>query len=50
MVRASNSWVVGGERSRSGKPLLANDMHLALNAPNIWFLVGLHAPGSTWWG
>ncbi len=45
VVRASNSWVVGGQRSRSGKPLLANDMHLALNAPNIWFLVGLHAPG-----
>jgi penicillin amidase len=45
VVRASNSWVVGGERSRSGKPLLANDMHLAMNAPNIWFLVGLHAPG-----
>jgi penicillin amidase len=45
VVRASNSWVVGGGRSRSGKPLLANDMHLALNAPNIWFLVGLHAPG-----
>jgi penicillin amidase len=45
VVRASNSWVVGGERSRSGKPLLANDMHLALDAPNIWYLVGLHAPG-----
>ena len=45
VVRASNSWVVGGERSRSGKPLLANDMHLGMNAPNIWFLVGLHAPG-----
>ncbi len=45
MVRASNSWVVGRERSRSGMPLVANDMHLALNAPNIWFLVGLHAPG-----
>ena len=45
VVRASNSWVVGGERSRSGKPLLANDMHLSLDAPNIWFLVGLHAPG-----
>jgi len=45
VARASNSWVVGGERSRSGKPLLANDMHLSLGAPNIWFLVGLHAPG-----
>ncbi len=45
VIRASNSWVVGGARSQSGKPVLANDMHLALNAPNIWFLVGLHAPG-----
>jgi penicillin G amidase len=45
IARASNAWVVGGERSRSGKPLLANDMHLSLDAPNIWFLVGLHAPG-----
>ncbi len=44
-VRASNSWVLGGGRSRSGKPLLANDMHLGLNHPNIWYLVGLHAPG-----
>lgn len=44
-VRASNSWVVGGERTRSGEPLLANDMHLALDAPNLWYLVGLHAPG-----
>lgn len=45
VVRASNAWVVGGARSASGKPLMANDMHLALNAPNIWYLVGLHAPG-----
>lgn len=45
VVRASNSWVVGGDRSRSGKPLLANDMHLGLNQPNIWYLMGLHAPG-----
>ncbi len=45
VVRASNSWVVGGERSRSGKPLLANDMHLQLNAPVLWYLIGLHAPG-----
>lgn len=44
-VRASNSWVVGPRRSRSGKPLLANDMHLSLDAPTIWYLVGLHGPG-----
>ncbi len=45
MVRASNAWVVGGGRSRSGAPLLANDMHLGLEAPTLWYLVGLHAPG-----
>ncbi|MBI4540705.1 MAG: penicillin acylase family protein [Gemmatimonadetes bacterium] len=44
-VRASNSWVVGPERSASGKPILANDMHLGLRAPALWYLVGLHAPG-----
>jgi penicillin amidase len=42
---ASNSWVVSGARTASGKPLLANDPHLALSAPNIWYLAHLHAPG-----
>lgn len=44
-VRASNSWVLAGSRSRSGKPLLANDMHLALDVPTLWYLVVLQAPG-----
>lgn len=44
-VRASNSWVLGGTRSRSGRPLLANDMHLGLNVPTLWYLVALQAPG-----
>lgn len=39
---ASNSWVIGGSRTRSGKPILANDMHLALRAPAIWYLAALH--------
>nr|WP_100423443.1 penicillin acylase family protein [Sediminihabitans luteus] len=38
----SNSWVVSGEHTTSGKPLLANDPHLALGAPSIWAQVGLH--------
>ena len=42
---ASNSWVVGGSRTRSGKPILANDMHLALRAPAIWYLAALHGGG-----
>ncbi len=38
----SNSWVVSGEHTESGKPMLANDPHLALGAPSIWAQVGLH--------
>ncbi|MEO8203313.1 MAG: penicillin acylase family protein [Betaproteobacteria bacterium] len=41
----SNNWVVGGSRSASGKPLLANDPHLALSAPAIWYFAHLHAAG-----
>ncbi len=38
---ASNSWVVSGERTRSGRPLLANDPHLGLTAPSTWYLAHL---------
>ena len=33
----SNNWAVSGKKSESGKPLLANDMHLRLFAPGIWY-------------
>lgn len=42
---ASNNWVVSGKRTASGKPLLANDPHLAPSAPSIWHMVHLRAPG-----
>jgi penicillin amidase len=41
----SNSWVVHGSRTASGKPLLANDMHLGLTIPAIWYENHLHCPG-----
>ncbi len=41
---ASNEWVVSGARSVTGKPLLANDPHLDLQAPILWFLVRLVTP------
>jgi penicillin amidase len=44
-LAASNNWVVSGKRTMSGKPLLANDPHLAASAPSIWHLVHLSAPG-----
>src|SRR5262245_29965684 len=35
--RGSNSWVVGGTRSVTDKPLLANDVHLTLQIPSLWY-------------
>ncbi len=38
----SNSWVVSGEHTSSGLPLLANDPHLGISQPGIWYQNGLH--------
>ncbi|GAA3551001.1 penicillin acylase family protein [Kribbella ginsengisoli] len=38
----SNSWVVSGEHTTTGKPLLANDPHLGATMPGIWTQIGLH--------
>lgn len=38
----SNSWVVSGDRTETGLPILANDPHLAPSMPGIWYQVGLH--------
>ena len=41
----SNNWVVSGDYTMSGKPLLANDTHLELSIPPIWYELHLTAPG-----
>ncbi|MET9775466.1 penicillin acylase family protein [Streptomyces sp. NPDC006367] len=38
----SNSWVVSGEHTITGKPLLANDPHLSPSLPSVWYQMGLH--------
>ncbi|WP_263379134.1 penicillin acylase family protein [Granulicella paludicola] len=38
----SNNWVVAGNRSATGAPLLSDDMHLSLTAPGIWYEAALH--------
>ncbi|WP_418276034.1 penicillin acylase family protein [Isoptericola jiangsuensis] len=38
----SNSWVVSGDHTASGEPILANDPHMGLSAPGVWTQVGLH--------
>jgi penicillin G amidase len=41
----SNSWAVAGSRTVSGRPLLANDPHLGLSSPSVWYFARLKAPG-----
>jgi penicillin amidase len=38
----SNSWAVSGKLTASGKPMLANDMHLSIQMPSIWYQNSLH--------
>ena len=37
VFNGSNNWAVSGAKSVTGKPILANDMHLGLNAPGLWY-------------
>ncbi|GAB2990873.1 penicillin acylase family protein [Cyclobacterium sediminis] len=43
----SNNWAVSGEKTASGFPILANDPHLALNLPSLWFAAQLSTPEYT---
>ena len=40
----SNAWVLSGEHTESGKPLLANDPHLRLEVPSVWYLAHISTP------
>ncbi|MCK9290939.1 MAG: penicillin acylase family protein [Bacteroidales bacterium] len=39
IFNASNNWAISGAHTASGKPLLANDMHLSFGLPGIWYQV-----------
>ncbi len=46
----SNNWAVSGNKTKSGKPILANDPHLDLTLPSVWFEMQLSAPGVNVYG
>ena len=46
----SNNWAVGPDKSYSGNPILANDPHLGLNLPSIWYVLQLHSPNQNVFG
>jgi penicillin amidase len=46
----SNNWAVSGTKTQSGYPILANDPHLNLTLPSIWYQIQLNAPGINAYG
>ncbi|MCY4496708.1 MAG: penicillin acylase family protein [Rhodospirillaceae bacterium] len=43
-ANGSNNWAIDGTRTATGKPLLANDPHLGLGVPSVWYLAHLDCP------
>ena len=44
-VKGSNDWVVAGSHTTTGRPILANDPHLGINYPSIWYEVAMNGGG-----
>ncbi|WP_455463831.1 penicillin acylase family protein, partial [Candidatus Hodarchaeum mangrovi] len=40
----SNNWVIGGSRTTTGKPIIANDPHMSLETPSRWWFVDIKCP------
>ncbi len=46
-MNGSNNWAVHGSKTKSGRPILANDPHLGLSFPSIWYEISLSTPEHT---
>ncbi len=46
----SNAWLLSGKRSKSGKPILANDTHIAFSQPSVYYEAHLKCPGYDFYG
>jgi penicillin amidase len=46
----SNGWVIAGSKTKSGKPILSNDTHIAFSQPSIWYEAELVCPGYNIYG
>lgn len=50
LFMGSNTWAVSGTRTKSGKPILANDTHIKYSQPSTWFEAHLEFPGKSLYG
>lgn len=46
----SNSWIIGSERTKSGKPVFENDTHIGYSQPSVWFEAHIEYPGMSHFG
>ena len=46
----SNNWAVDGRKSKSGRPILCDDMHLSLSLPSIWYEMHISTPRANVYG
>ncbi len=50
LLIGSNSWVVGGNKSKSGRPVFENDTHIGYAQPSVWFEAHIEYPGFSHYG
>lgn len=50
LFHGSNSWVLSGKKTKSGKPLLCNDPHVAFSLPGIWYEAHIKTPSMEIYG
>jgi penicillin amidase len=46
----SNGWVIAGSKTKSGKPILSNDTHIAFSQPSVWYEAHLECPNFKFYG
>lgn len=49
-LHGSNGWVISGKKTKSGKPILSNDTHIAYAQPSVWYEAHLESPDFKFYG
>jgi penicillin amidase len=50
MWMGSNGWAIAGDKTKTGKPMLANDTHIGYSQPSVWFDAHIEYPGFRFYG
>lgn len=50
LIVGSNSWIIGPEKTKSGKPVFENDTHIGYSQPSVWYEAHLEYPGMSHYG